>query len=134
MQAFTPQQQSKLLANRYVQDVSEKSVTFRPSFKIKAVQQLLAGKYPNEIFEEAGIPLEFFKDDYCRLALKRWVEKFKEKGEEGLKEDGRGNGGTGRPKKERLEDLTYDELLTLAEIQKGALEEIKKQRALAKKK
>jgi hypothetical protein len=133
MQAFTPQQQSKLLANRNIQNVTEKSVTFNPSFKIKAVKQYLAGMPLNEIFDEAGIPLEFFKEDYCRLALKRWIERFQARGEDSLKEDGRAT-GSGRPKKERLEDLTYDELLTLAEIQKGALEEIKKQRALAKKK
>jgi hypothetical protein len=62
------------------------------------------------------------------------VKKFDEGGEESLKEDNRGIRSTGRPKKERLEDLTYDELLALVEIHQEALEEVKKQNALARKK
>jgi hypothetical protein len=65
MHAFTPQQRSKLLANRNVQDVSEKSVSFNPVFKIKAVHQYLAGAPPDQIFLDAGIPINFFKEDYC---------------------------------------------------------------------
>lgn len=134
MQRFTPQQRSKLLANRNVQDATEKTVTFVPDFKITAVKQYLEGIHPNQIFEKAGLPLEYFEEGYCRLCLKRWVKKFKEQGEESLRSDDRGKNSSGRPKEERLEDLTYDELLALVEIQRGALEELRKQRALAKKK
>jgi transposase-like protein len=134
MHAFTPQQRAKLLANRNVQDVTEKSVTFNPTFKIRAVHQYLNGFSPDVIFSEAGIPLDYFKDVYCRNCLKRWVQKYEVEGEDALKEDGRGSGSTGRPPKERLEDLTYDELLALVEIQQEALEEVKKQNALARKK
>lgn len=134
MSTFTPKQRSKLLANRNVKDVTEKTVSFDPTFKIKAVHQYRDGISPNSIFEEAGVPLEYFKDDYCRNCLKKWVKKFDEGGEESLYEDNRGSGNSGRPKKERLEDLTYDELLALVEIQKEALKEVKKQNALARKK
>lgn len=134
MSTFTPKQRSKLLANRSIKDVTEKTVSFTPTFKIKAVHQYRDGLSPNSIFEEAGIPLEYFKDDYCRNCLKKWVKKFDEGGEESLKEDNRGIGSTGRPKKQRLEDLTYDELLALLEIHQEALEEVKKQNALARKK
>ena len=134
MHAFTPSQQSKLLANRNVQKVSEKSVSYTLAFKIKAVRLYLSGSSPDQIFSDAGIPLYFFKADYPRFCLKRWVHKFRINGEVSLKEDGRGSGTHGRPKKERSEDLTYDELLSLVEIQKEALEELKKQNALARKK
>lgn len=134
MSTFTPKQRSKLLANRNVKEVTEKTVSFEPAFKIKAVHKYRDGISPDLIFEEAGIPLEYFKDDYCRNCVKKWVKKFNEGGEEGLHEDNRGSGNGGRPKKERLEDLTYDELLALVEIQKEALEEVKKQNALARKK
>lgn len=133
MQSFTPQQRSKLLANRNVKDVTEKTVSFNIDFKIKAVHDFLNGKSPTQIFEEAAIPLNFFKSDYCRLCLKKWVSKFEKDGEEGIRADGRGSGG-GRPKKERLQDLSYDELLALVEIHKEALDEVKKQNALARKK
>jgi transposase len=134
MHRFTPHQRSKLLANRNVQDATEKTVTFVPDFKISAVKQYLEGTHPNQIFEKAGLPLEFFEEYYFRFCLKRWVKKFKEKGEDSLRSDDRGKNSSGRPKEERLEDLTYDELLALVEIQRGALEELRKQKALAKKK
>ncbi len=134
MQTFTPRQRSKLLANRNVQDVSEKTISFTPDFKISSVQQYLDGISPDQIFKDSGLPLEYFKEDYCRNCIKKWVKKYKDEGEDSLRSDERGKGSTGRPKNERLEDLTYDELLALVEIQKGALEELRKQRALAKKK
>ena len=132
MHALTPSQQSQLLANRSVQEVTEKSVSFTSAFKIKAVQQYLDGGLPNQIFLSTGIPIHFFKENYARFCIKRWVQKFRINGEESLREDGRGN--SGRPKKERPEDLTYDELLALVEIQREALEEVKKQNALERKK
>jgi hypothetical protein len=88
MHAFTPYQRSKLLANRNVQDVSKKSVTYTPAFKIKAVHLYFDGVSPNQIFIDAGIPLSYFKDGYCRFNLKRWVQKFQTEGEESLKQDG----------------------------------------------
>lgn len=134
MHAFTPSQQSKLLSNRNVQKVSEKSVLFTMAFKIKAIHLYLAGTHPDQIFQDAGIPLSLFKPKYPRFCLKRWLEKYRINGEQSLREDGRGSGTPGRPKKERPEDLTYEELLSLVEIQKGALEELKKQNALERKK
>lgn len=134
MHAFTPNQRSKLLANRNVREVTEKTVSFTSAFKIKAVHDYLEGMSPDEIFNKAGIPLDFFKPDYCKLCLKKWILKFKTGGDDALKEDRRGLASTGRPKKVRPEDLTYDELLALVEIQQEALEEVKKQNALARKK
>lgn len=134
MQSFSPKQRSKLLANRNVQDVTEKTISFLPEFKIKSVHQYLDGLSPDQIFENAGLPLDYFKEGFARNCIKRWLKKFKEEGEDSLRIDERGKGSTGRPKEERLEDLSYDELLALVEIQKGALDELRKQRALAKKK
>lgn len=132
MQRFTPSQRSKLLANRNVRDVTEKSVNFTPDFKIKAVRLYLDGSSPDAIFGSAGIPISFFKEDYCKYCLKRWLKKYKDEGEEGLREDNRGR--SGRPVAEKLNELTYEELLALVEIHREALEEVKKQNALARKK
>jgi transposase len=134
MHAFTPQQRSRLLANRNVQDITEKNISFTPAFKLKAVKLNLEGMPANQIFQEAGIPLEYFITSYSRNTLKKWVRKFKEKGEDAFLGETRGTCSTGRPKIERFEELTYDELLALVEIQKGALQELKKQNALARKK
>ena len=134
MHSFTPKQRSRLLTNRNVQDVSEKTISFIPEFKIKSVQQYLDGISPDQIFESAGLPLDFFKEDYARQCIKRWLKKYKEEGKDSLRIDERGKGGSGRPKEERLEELSYDELLALVEIQKEALNELRKQKALEKKK
>lgn len=92
MSTFTSKKRSKLLANRNVKDVTEKNVSFESAFKIKAVHKFKDGISPDSIFEEAGIPLEYFKDDYCRNCIKRWFKKFEETGEESLHEDNRGSG------------------------------------------
>lgn len=134
MHAFTPKQRSKLLANRNIREVTEKTVSFRSEFKIQAIHQYFDGKSPDQIFTEAQIPLDYFLDDYARNCIKKWVKKFEEGGEDSIKEDGRGSGSSGRPKKESLEELTYDELLALVEIQQEALDEVRKQNALARKK
>lgn len=134
MHAFTPKQRSKLLSNRNVQAATEKTVIFRPDFKIKALHLYLEGVSPDQIFEDEGIPLDYFQDDYCRSCIKRWLEKLNTEGEDALRSDERGRGATGRPPEENLEDLTYDELLSLVEIQQEALNDIRKQNALARKK
>lgn len=137
MSVLSPKQRSILLANCNVKDVFEKRVYYLPAFNIKAVHEYKNGFSPKSIFLKAGIPIDYFIDSYCRNCLKKWIKKFEEEGEEGLREDRRGlakTGKTGRPKKERPEELTYDELLVLVEIQKEALEEVKKQNALARKK
>ena len=134
MHAFTPKQRSKLLSNRNVQAATEKTVIFRPDFKIKAVHLYLEGVSPDQIFEDEGIPLDYFQDDYCRSCIKRWLEKLNTEGEDALRSDERGRGATGRLPEENLEDLTYDELLSLVEIQQEALNDIRKQNALARKK
>lgn len=134
MHAFTPKQRSKLLSNRNVQAATEKTVIFRPDFKIKAVHLYLEGVSPDKIFEDEGIPLDYFQDDYCRSCIKRWLEKLNTEGEDALLSDERGRGATGSPPEENLEDLTYDELLSLVEIQQEALNDIRKQNALARKK
>lgn len=134
MHTFSPQQRSKLLANRNVKNVNDKTISFTSEFKIKAVNQYLSGSAADDIFTESGIPLDYFKAGYARYCLKKWVKKFKNEGEDSLRVDARGKASLGRPKEERLEDLTYEELLALVEIQKEALDELRKQRALAKKK
>ena len=55
-------------------------------------------------------------------------------GKEAFFVENRGSSTTGRPKKENLDELTYQELQAIIEIQRGVIEELKKKRALAKKK
>ena len=70
------------------------------------------------------------------LSLKRWKKKYEEEGRESLKESGTGKSATGRPKNENLDDLTYEELQVIVQIQRDMIKELelKKKLALAKKK
>jgi hypothetical protein len=134
MHKLTLDQQDKLLANPNVQKITEGSVVYTFTFKVKATKSYLSGANADQIFRSEGIPPEFFKSDYCRSCIKRWAEKFKSGGVEALREDNRGQGNTGRPKNENLDKLTYEELKALVEIQKGVIDDLVKKRALAKKK
>lgn len=134
MRKLTSTQQAELLKNPNVQKITDSSVVYTPAFKIRATKSYLGGANPEQIFRDAGIPPEFFKNEYCRFCLKRWADKYKTEGPDSLKEDKRGLGSTGRPKTEDLNELTYEELKALVEIQKGVIEDLVKKRALAKKK
>ena len=134
MHKLTSEQQMRLQTNPNVEKITEGSVVYKASFKIKATKSYLSGNNPDQIFRDAGIPPEFFKADYCRYCLKRWSEKFKIGGAESLMEDNRGKGSAGRPCNENLDELTYEELKALVEIQKGVIDDLVKKRALAKKK
>ena len=101
MHILSPPQRSKLLANRNVLKITEKHIVFTPGFKLKAVELFLEGISAQQIFIDAQIPIEYFKHDYCKYCLKKWVAKYNSSGAAAFLEDGRGSGG-GRPKNENL--------------------------------
>lgn len=134
MQNLSLKQQKELLLNPNVQKLTDKHVVFKSKFKIKAIKQYFNGKSPNEIFSDAGIDLSSFSEDYCRNCLKRWLKKHRDGGFDALKSDMRGKGATGRPKSENLNNLSYEELEAIVKMQKEVIDELKKRKALAKKK
>jgi transposase len=134
MHELSESQRQELLKNPHVEKITDKFVSYTSIFKIKAVELYLEGQHPDKIFLDAQIPIHFFRKDYPRYNIKRWKKKYQERGAESLKQDGRGSGSSGRPRKESLDELTYDELLTIVEIQREVIEDLKKRNALAKKK
>jgi len=134
MHELSEQQRRKLLENPNVEKITEKFIQYSSSFKIKAVERYLRGDHPDQIFTDAKILINFFEKQYARHCLKRWKKKYEEEGAESLTNDRRGTGSLGRPKNENLDELTYEELQAIIEIQRGVIEELKKQKALAKKK
>ena len=109
-------------------------MVFKSRFKVTSVEAYLDGHSPVEIFEKAKINLTFFKPLYAQFCLKKWKKKYVEDGKESFYFEKRGSGNGGRPKKENLDKLTYEELQVIVEIQRGVIDELKKKRALAKKK
>lgn len=124
--------QRQLLAkNPNILKLTDHHVIYKPSFKLHAIEQYLQGISGDEIFKKEGIRLDFFIKNYAASNIKRWLKKYNEEGPTAL-----GAGirkvGSGRPKKS--DNLTYDELLKLVEIQNGVIDTLKKKRALALKK
>ncbi|MFT6633227.1 MAG: hypothetical protein ACJAS4_003197 [Bacteriovoracaceae bacterium] len=61
-------------------------------------------------------------------------KKYLEQGKGSFDIELRGSSKTGRPKKENLDELTYEELRAVVEIQREVIEELKNRKALVKKK
>ncbi len=125
-----------LEGNLWVERLTDSQIIYTYKFKIEAVEEYLRGNSPDEIFKEAGIPVKLLVKEYARNCLKRWVKQYKEHGLEALKEDKRGTAKgplKGRPKKID-DDLTYEELKAIVQIQTEVIETLKKRRALAQKK
>jgi len=134
MQELSDYQRRALLKNPNVEKITEKHVIYTAKFKTRALREYFNGKSANKIFEEAGINPKFFVKKYCNSCLKRWKKKSLEQGKKSFSVESRGSGSTGRPKKENLDDYTYEELQAIIEIQSEVIEELKKKKALAKKK
>lgn len=55
---FNDHQRRQIEENPNVASVSDRSIQYTADFKLKAVQENLAGKGPVQIFQEAGFDLE----------------------------------------------------------------------------
>lgn len=100
MKKWSEADKKALLSNKYVSKITGSQVTFSPTFKIKAVEMNLEGKSPRDIFFSLGIDPAYFVSDYPKKTISRWRKIYLEKGKDALKEENRGQGSTGRPKKE----------------------------------
>jgi hypothetical protein len=134
MQELSEYQRKTLLKNPNVEKITDKHVIFTSKFKRKAVEAYLAGESPIKIFENAEINIYYFKPNYTQYCIKKWKKKYIDHGKESFDIEMRGSSKTGRPKTESLDELTYDELRAVVEIQRGVIEELKKKKALVKKK
>lgn len=134
MQELSDYQRKELLKNPNVEKITEKHVVFTSKFKIIAVELYFDGKSPKQIFEDAGVKTHYFKAQYFQLCIKKWKKKYLEQGKDSFSIELRGSSKVGRPKKENLEELTYEELKAVVEIQREVIEELKKRKALVKTK
>ena len=116
---FNAFQIKQLEKNPNVIKVSERSITYSQSFKLKATKENLDGKGPTEIFIDHGFDLDMIGREKPQSCLKRWRKLYKQFGEEGFTEERRGKGSTGRPKKK---EMTKDEQLKKAEARIAFLE------------
>ena len=108
-----------LSENPNVMKVSDRSISYQPDFKVKAVKENLAGKTPIQIFIDNGFNLQIIGSDKPSSCLKRWRNIYQKYGEHGLRNERRGVASTGRP---ITRDLSVEEKLKRAEAKIHFLE------------
>jgi transposase-like protein len=119
---FTKEQIATLLQNPNVAGCSPKSISWRKNFKVLAMRKYHEGLPPSEIFRQARFDINMIGHETPKQCLRRWRKIFKDKGEAGLKTDGRGqNKAGGRPK--NLANLTDEEKLKRLEAEVAYLKE-----------
>ncbi|USK48204.1 IS3 family transposase [Bacillus sp. CMF12] len=109
----------ELEKNPNVLNASERSISYSPGFKLKAVKDYKNGKPPSQIFIEQGFDLEMIGKEQPKRCLQRWRETFERYGEKGLLTERRGKGSTGRPSSKQL---SIEEKLRKAEARIKFLE------------
>jgi len=119
---FTKEQIETLLQNPNVAGCSSKSISYHKDFRISAVRKYYEGLPPSEIFKQAKFDIGIIGRNTPNACLRNWRNIFKDKGETGLKTDGRGRSKTrGRPKD--LANLTKEEKLKRLDAEVAYLKE-----------
>lgn len=103
---FTNKEIEILANNKYVLNVSEKSITYTNEFKIHFIAEYNKGKPSRIIFEEAGFIIDIIGLKRVECAGDRWKRAYIERGILGLDDTRKGN--SGRP---RERELTKDEII-----------------------
>lgn len=116
---FNELQQRILESNPNVLSVSDRSIQYKPEFKIAAIKENQNGKGPTEIFTEHGFDLDCIGSEKAKGSLARWRKSYKLHGEEGFFVEQRGKGSTGRPP---TKELTPEKKLEKAEARIKYLE------------
>jgi transposase len=109
----------ELEKNPNVLSASERSISYSPEFKLKAVMDYKGGKIPSQIFIEQGFDLDMIGKEQPKRCLKRWRDSYERFGEEGFLTERRGKGSTGRPSSK---ELSVEEKLRKAEARIKFLE------------
>ena len=115
---FSESQIRQIEGNANVLHISERSLTYQPSFKLEAVKAYQEGKAPADIFIEAGFNIDIIGRQNPSRCLKRWRQLYTSHGESGLLEDRRGKSSAGRP----IAELTVEKKLQQAEARIKLLE------------
>lgn len=98
---FTKEEIDQLMNNENIVSCREGSITYSKDFKVNAVKLYEQGLTPADIFRQAGINLNIAGRKKPKECLRRWNRIYRNKGDKGLMEDGRGKNSPGRPKRPR---------------------------------
>lgn len=99
---FTIEQQELLRMNQNIKKVSEKSITYRDSFKLFAIEEHAKGKTPHEIFKQAGLNPDIIGSKIPGRCLDRWKKAYFKAGDSALIGEKRGCSSSGRSSSKHL--------------------------------
>ncbi len=106
---FTDEQVEFLKQNKYVKNVSHKAITYTLEFKELFLKEY-GSKLVNQIFVDAGLPLEILGNKRIESCSHLWRKQYKERSS---LEDTR-KGKSGRP---ITRDLTQEEIIERQKLQ-----------------
>lgn len=132
MHNLSEKEKTKLQKNENVKKITSKNIMFSSIFKIRALDEHARGKSANQIFLDAGIPIELLSSGYAGSTIKIWKRQAASRGIASLETDRRGKFKS--TLKGTLKSLTREELEEVITIQKEVIDELKKSKALVKKK
>lgn len=113
---FDEEQQKQLRANHWVKSVTEKSISFTEDFKVYFINEYNLGKYPKQIFKDAGFDINMLGDkriEQCTARYKRQNKRI-----EGFHDTRTNNSGRGIGK-----ELSIDEENELLKKQNAKLQQ-----------
>lgn len=117
---YTVQEKAELLKSNAIEKIAISSVTYSKEFKVFAVGEYFTGKTPLQIFIEVGINVNILGREQPRKCLNRWREIHDKYEMNGLLQENRGIGSSGRPSKKVL---TTEEKLAKLERENEILKE-----------
>ena len=118
---WNEKEQEILLSNIYVQNCSEKYITFTDIFREKVLGLQRDGIYWKDIGRILGFPEWFLKRDTLKQNIKNWKKKYKTEGENGL--IGKKKGRKKQEKKDTSQ-MSKDEYIEYLEAQIAAMSEV----------
>lgn len=99
---YTELQIKELEKNPNVLSASDRSISYNPEFKLKAIEEYKQGKTPAQIFIDHGFHLGLIGKEQPKRCLQRWRNIYNRYGKEGLITERRGKGSKGRPSSKTL--------------------------------
>lgn len=117
---YTVQEKEELLKSAAIEKIANSSATYSKEFKVFAVGEYITGKTPMQIFIEAGININILGREQPERCLIRWRKIHDKYGINGLLQENRGIGSSGRPTKKVL---TTEEKLKKLEQENEILKE-----------
>lgn len=122
---FTDLEIKTLSKNKYVKNVSLKSITYTDEFKRHFIVENNAGKFPREIFEECGFDIKILGMKRIESSGKRWREIYRNGGANRLQDTRKFNNG--RPSEKDLSlEQKYEKLEAKIKLLKAENELLKK--------